>query len=79
LLIINNKKYNWEGVFMEEKKFVALRKDMYEVKDGKVYITSEEIANAIQEQKLELFVDEEAAAAAQGICGLGCEDSEIMC
>ncbi|HBA05091.1 hypothetical protein IO99_12835 [Clostridium sulfidigenes] len=47
---------------MENKNVVALGKDMYKVEDGKVVITSEELANAIQNEGLDLFVDEEAAA-----------------
>lgn len=47
---------------MENKKVVALGKDMYKVEDGKVVITSEELANAIQNEGLDLFVDEEAGA-----------------
>jgi len=37
---------------------------MYKVEDGKVYIQSEELANAIQNEGLELFVDEEAGIVA---------------
>ncbi len=51
---------------MENKKVVALGKDMYKVEDGKVVITSEELANAIQNEGLDLFVDEEAAAIQAG-------------
>lgn len=60
-----------------DKKFLSVDKSMFEVKEGKVYIKSEELANAIQNQDLDLFVDEEAAGAAeladlfgscQGIC-----------
>lgn len=47
---------------VENKNVVALGKDMYKVEDGKVVITSEELANAIQNEGLDLFVDEEAAA-----------------
>ncbi len=47
---------------MENKKVIALGRDMYKVEDGKVVITSEELANAIQNEGLDLFVDEEAAA-----------------
>jgi len=49
---------------MEEKKVIAVSKEMYKVEDGKVYIQSEELANAIQNEGLELFVDEEAGLAA---------------
>jgi len=49
---------------MEEKKVIALSKEMYKVEDGKVYIQSEELANAIQNEGLELFVDEEAGIVA---------------
>lgn len=45
-----------------EKKVVALGKEMYKVEDGKVIITSDELANAIQNEGLDLFVDEEAAS-----------------
>ena len=45
-----------------EKKLVAIEKDMYKVEDGKIYIESAELANAIQNEGLDLFVDEEAAA-----------------
>lgn len=48
---------------MDEKKFVSIGKEMYKVEDGKVYIESEELANAIQDGQLDLFVDEEAALA----------------
>lgn len=47
---------------MEDKKMVALGKEMYKVVDGKVVIESEELANALQNEGLDLFVDEEAAA-----------------
>ncbi|WP_346934754.1 hypothetical protein [Clostridium sp.] len=54
---------------MENKNVVALGKDSYKVEDGKIVITSEELANAIQNEGLDLFVDEEAAAVANfGIC-----------
>lgn len=46
----------------DNKKLVALEKSMYCVEDGKVVITSDEIARAIQEENLDLFVDEEFAA-----------------
>jgi len=45
---------------MEEKKMAVLGKEMYKVVDGKVVIESEELANAIQNEGLDLFVDEEA-------------------
>jgi hypothetical protein len=70
-------KYFEGGKLMLEKKFAALNKDMYEVKDGKVYITCEELANAIQDESLQLFIDEEAAAADKGICGINCLASEL--
>lgn len=56
-----------------EKKVLALGKEMYKVEDGKVVITSDELANAIQNEGLELFVDEEAGAVADvfGHC-FGC-------
>ncbi len=47
---------------MGSKNVIALGKDMYKVEDGKVVITSEELANAIQNEGIDLFVDEEAAA-----------------
>ena len=55
---------------MENKKVIALGRDMYKVEDGKVVITSEELANAIQNEGIDLFVDEEAAAiqAANNCC-----------
>ena len=55
---------------MESKNVIALGKGMYKVEDGKVVITSEELANAIQNEGLDLFVDEEAAAiqAANNCC-----------
>lgn len=43
---------------MDEKK-IKLEKDLYKVEDGRVYIESEELANAIQEGNLDLFIDEE--------------------
>jgi hypothetical protein len=49
---------------MEEKKVVPIGKEMYKVEGGKVYIESEELANAIQNEGLDLFVDEEAGMAA---------------
>jgi len=55
---------------MEERKMIALDKSMYKVEDGKVVIESEALANAIQNEALDLFIDEEAAAAEAG--GLGC-------
>lgn len=57
---------------MENKKVVALGKDMYKVEEGKVVITSEELANAIQNEGLDLFVDEAAAALGHTFCGAGC-------
>ena len=55
---------------MGSKNVIALGKGMYKVEDGKVVITSEELANAIQNEGLDLFVDEEAAAiqAANNCC-----------
>lgn len=52
---------------MKEKKMVAINKSNYEVKDGKVVITSEELANAIQNEGLDIFVDEEAAGINESI------------
>lgn len=43
---------------VESKKVVSLSKELYKVEDGKVYIESEELANAIQNQNVELFIDE---------------------
>lgn len=45
---------------MEEKKMVAIHKEFFKVVDGKVVIESEELANMIQNEGLDLFVDEEA-------------------
>ena len=56
----------------QEKKVMALNKEMYKVEGGRVYIESEELANAIQNEGLDLFVDEEAGATSQGICFGGC-------
>jgi len=58
---------------MEEKKMVALGKEMYKVVDGKVVIESEELANAIQNEGLDLFIDEEAGFDANiGNCATLC-------
>jgi len=57
---------------VQEKKVMALNKEMYKVEGGRVYIESEELANAIQNEGLDLFVDEEAGAASQGVCGWSC-------
>lgn len=46
---------------VEERKMVALDKSMYKVENGKVFIESEELANAIQNDDLDLFVDEDEA------------------
>lgn len=56
----------------ETKKVVKVDQSMYEVIDGKVVINSEELANAVMEEKLDLFVDEEAEGWINiGNCG-GC-------
>ncbi len=47
---------------MENKNVMALGKDLYKVEDRKIIITSEELANAILNEGLDLFIDEEAAA-----------------
>ncbi len=57
---------------MEEKKMIALGKELYKVVDGKVVIESEELANAIQNEGIDLFVNEEAAANANAGCGFFC-------
>ena len=58
---------------MENKNVVALGKDSYKIEDGKVVITSEELANAIQNEGLDLFVDEEAAVLSNfGVCNGTC-------
>jgi hypothetical protein len=44
---------------MEEKKMMVISKEMYKVEDGKVIIQSEELANAIQNENVDLFVNEE--------------------
>jgi len=49
-----------------EKKVIAIQKEMYKVEDGKVYIESEELAKAIQDGSIDLFVDEEANAMEAG-------------
>lgn len=56
---------------MSEKKMVPLEKDMYKIEEGKVVIESPELANAIQEQGVDLFIDEEQALVAEGI-GFAC-------
>lgn len=56
---------------MEEKKVKALDKELYKVDNGKVYIESEELANAIQ-NGLDLFVDEEAGVLVPG-------DGKVLC
>ena len=61
-----------------EKKVMAIQKEMYKVEDGKVYIESEELAKAIQDGSLDLFVDEEAnmmSANDNTICGVLCVDA----
>lgn len=55
-----------------EKKLIAIEKEMYKVEDGKVYIESAELANAIQNDGLDLFVNEEANAFINCGCGAGC-------
>lgn len=56
---------------MSEKKMVALEKDMYKIEDGKVVIESPELANAMLEHGVELFIDEEQGAVADGL-GFAC-------
>ncbi len=51
-----------------EKKFVTLNKNMYTVEDGKVVISSEELATAIQNAALDLFIDEEANLSSDAKC-----------
>lgn len=60
-----------------EKKVLAVKKDLLKVEDGKVYIESEELANAIQNEGLELFVDEEAGMSADVASGIAC--GGILC
>ncbi|WP_432403370.1 hypothetical protein [Wukongibacter sp. M2B1] len=64
---------------MKEKKMVPINKSNYEVKDGKVVITSEELANAIQNEGLDIFIDEEAAAASPILDGRSncCNNAEM--
>lgn len=65
---------------VQEKKVIAIDKSSYKVEDGKLVITSEELANAIQNEGLDLFVDEEAAAMAPVDDGLniaGC--ANVVC
>lgn len=45
-----------------DNKLMAIKKEMYKVEAGRVYIDSAELANAIQNEGLDLFIDEEAAA-----------------
>lgn len=54
------------------KKMWALEREHYSVKDGKVVIESEELANAIQEKGLDLFIDEEQAAVVADGIGFAC-------
>ena len=42
------------------KKIKAIEKENLQVVDGKVVITSEEVANLIQNEAIELTLDEEA-------------------
>lgn len=60
-----------------EKKLVALGKEMYSVEDGKVVIASEELAKAIQEENVDLFVDEEFAAGNGSVFNKCCNGSII--
>lgn len=55
-----------------EKKVMVLGKDMYKVEGGKVYIESQELANAIQNEGIDLFVDEEAGMLTDKNGGIGC-------
>ena len=55
-----------------DKKVVAVEKEMYKVEGGRVYIESAELANAIQNEGLDLFVDEEANGWGFG-CNNGCD------
>ncbi|WP_035294881.1 hypothetical protein [Clostridium sp. KNHs214] len=61
-----------ENKNVEEKKVMALGKEMYKVENGRIYIESEELANAIQNEGMDLFVDEEAASNGHSWCGIGC-------
>lgn len=45
---------------MNQTKFVAIGKELLKVQNGRVYIESEELANAIQDNNINLFLDEEA-------------------
>ncbi|MDU1413611.1 MAG: hypothetical protein E6929_12425 [Clostridium sp.] len=56
---------------VDEKRVLPLDKEMYKIEDGKVVITSDELARAIQDESIELFVDEEQAASLGGI-GFAC-------
>ncbi|MDF2520951.1 MAG: hypothetical protein K0R84_1579 [Clostridia bacterium] len=62
---------------IEEKKVIAIDKKMYKIEDGKVVIESDALAHAIQNNSLELFVDEEAAALSEPGLDIGCAD--IIC
>jgi hypothetical protein len=48
----------------KEKKVAAIGKEIYKVEDGKVYIESEELARALQDGELDIFLGEEAAGFA---------------
>lgn len=44
-----------------EKKCIKIGKEMYIVNDGNIFIESEDLASAIQNQNIDLLIDEEVA------------------
>lgn len=61
------------------KKMLALNKEMFKLEDGKVFIESEELANAIQNNQLDLFVEEEAAGVADLELDDGGDGKSLLC
>lgn len=47
---------------VEQKNVVAATRELFKIEDGKLFIESEELAKALQDGSVNLFLDEEAGA-----------------
>lgn len=67
---------------METKNVFKINKDMYKVENGKVFIESDELANAIQNEGIDLYLDEEAnnlaADDSNGVCKVICQGDATL-
>lgn len=61
---------------MSENRQRELEKDMHKIEEEKVVVESPEIADAMQDHGVELFIDEEQGAVADGL-GFACPCSSV--